>query len=200
MYKKVFHVKNKNEYHILLYFTILLSCGFIMGLFLSKYIDIKDSENMSSYLTILINDTNVKNYFISQFMIATISTFSIILLGTSLLGLPMISFLIYTKGLQIGFSCILFIYSYSFKGIVGILMIFLPQTLLDLVSFYMITHFCLIFSLNLVHSCTTNTIIPLKIRINKLLNVLIVCFILILASSYFKSTLGIQLIKLFEKL
>ena len=189
-----------SKHSLFIFISVLLICGFILGLFLSKYIDINDTFSINNYLSVLINDADAKEYFISQFMIGTFSIFTVVLFGTSLFGIPLISFLIYTKGAQIGFSCALFIISYSFKGILGILIVFIPQTLIDLLSFYMITHFCLLFSLNLVHCSISTSMIPIKTRINKLLNILILCFLLIILSSYLKSTLGIQLIKIFEKL
>lgn len=190
----------KADYHMMLFFMILLVFGFAMGLFLSKYIDINDKDSLSTYMSVLIDKANPNEYFQSQFMIGTISIILVVLLGTSLCGFPLISFLIYTKGVQIGFSCALFILSYSYKGILGIIMVFLPQTLLDIVAFYVTTHFCLYLSMNLIHSTITTTTIPLKNKTNKLLNLLFVSFLLIFVSSYFKSTLGIQLIKIFENL
>lgn len=190
----------KADYHMMLFFMILLVFGFAMGLFLSKYIDINDKDSLSTYMSVLIDKANPNEYFQSQFMIGTISIILVVLLGTSLCGFPLISFLIYTKGVQIGFSCALFVLSYSYKGILGIIMVFLPQTLLDIVAFYVTTHFCLYFSMNLVHSTITTTTIPLKSKTNKLLNLLFVSFLLIFVSSYFKSTIGIELIKIFENL
>lgn len=190
----------KADYHMMLFFMILLIFGFAMGLFLSKYIDINDKDSLSTYMSVLIDKANPNEFFQSQFMIGTISIILVVLLGTSLCGFPLISFLIYTKGVQIGFSCALFILSYSYKGILGILMVFLPQTLLDIIAFYVTTHFCLYFSMNLVHSTITTSTIPLKSKTNKLLNLLFVSFLLIFVSSYFKSTLGIELIKIFENL
>lgn len=186
--------------YISIFIVILLLCGFLLGLILSKYIEISDTENMSNYLSVLLDKNNQKNYFISQFMLGSFSLFIITLFGMSICGIPMISFLIFTKGVQIGFSCILFILTYSYKGILGILMVFLPQIFLDLLSFYIISHFSILFSMNLIYGCTSKQIIPFKTRINKLLNILILCLILTITSSYFKSTIGIWLIHIFEKI
>lgn len=197
-YKK-FKYQN-SDYHMLLFFLILLCCGIMMGIFLSRYIDMGDTNNMNSYLSVLIDKANPNQYFISQFMIGTLTIILVVLLGTSLCGFPLISFLIYTKGVQIGFSCVLFIFTYSFKGILGILMVLLPQLILDILSFYFIAHHCLFSSMNLVHTSITTSTIPIKQYCNKLLNVVILCFLLVVVSSYFKSTIGIELIKLFENL
>ncbi|NBK97697.1 MAG: stage II sporulation protein M [Erysipelotrichia bacterium] len=190
----------KADYHMMLFFMILLTFGFAMGLFLSKYIDIADKDSLTTYMSVLIDKANPNDFFLSQFMIGTISILLIVLLGTSLCGFPLISFLIYTKGVQIGFSCALFILSYSYKGILGIIMVFLPQTILDVIAFYVTTHFCLYFSMNLINASITTATIPLKNKCNKLLNLLFVSFIFIFISSYFKSTLGIELIRVFENL
>lgn len=193
-------INQNRDYHMLLFFLILLVCGFAMGIFLSRYIDMSDTNNMNSYLSVLIDKANPNQYFISQFMIGSLMTLLVVLLGTSLCGFPLISFLIYTKGVQIGFSCVLFVATYSFKGILGIIMVFLPQIILDLISFYLISHFCLFSSMNLVHASISSATINLKQYCNKLLNVVFVCLLLIFVASYFKSTIGIELIKLFENL
>ena len=189
-----------SKHSLFIFISVLLICGFILGLFLSKYIEIKDTNNMNYYLSILIDETNPKSYFTTQFMIGSITILSIALLGTSIIGIPFIAFLIFTKGLQVGYSCALFLLTYSYKGIIGILIVFLPQITIDLITFYFISHFSLLFSINLIYGCTNKKCIPIKTRLNKMLNVLLLTIILIIVSSYFKSTVSIGLIKLFKSL
>lgn len=200
IYRNTKKRKVLNDYILMLFFLILISTGFVMGLYLSKYIEVSDQNMLTSYMSVLIDKTNPNDFFVTQFMLATFSIILIVLLGSSLCGFPMISFFIYTKGAQIGFSCALFISTYSYKGILGIIMVFLPQTILDIIAIYIISHFSLYFSISLVKSSISTCSIPLKNKINQLLNILFVCFFLIFVSSYFKSTLGIELIRLFENL
>lgn len=190
----------KADYHMLIYFIILLISGIVMGLYLSRYININDTNGLHSYLSVMMENMSPHNYFISQFMIGTITILLVMLLGTSICGFPLISFLIYSKGLQIGFSCSLFLMTYSYKGILGILIVFIPEIIIDIIAFYIASHASLYLSLNLIHVATTTSKLPLKAKINAILNVMIISILLTLVSSYFKSTLGIELIRLFQKL
>lgn len=195
------YTQNGSEFfHMLLFFIILLTSGFLIGLVLSRYIDLQDSDTLNSYMSILVKEGNVNNYFISQFMIGALSIILVILLGTSLCGFPLISFMIFTKGVQIGFSCALFIITYSFKGILGIVLVFIPQIILDVIAFYIVCQYCLHFSIQISQASITSATIPMKKKVNKLLNVVLISFILIFISSYFKATLGIEFIKFFENL
>lgn len=192
--------KRSADFHMLMFFIILLVSGFLIGLVLSGYITLEESDILNSYMSILVKEGNVNNYFVSQFMIGTLSILLVILLGTSLCGVPFISFMIFTKGVQIGFSCALFIITYSFKGILGILIVFIPQIILDVVAFYVVCQYCLHFSMQITTSCLTTTSISLKKKLNKLLNVVLISIVCIFISSYFKATLGIEFIKFFENL
>ena len=59
-------------------------------------------------------------------------------MGFSLIGIPFISFFIFTKGVQIGLSSSLLILTYEWKGILGIILTIIPQILFDLIAYYMI--------------------------------------------------------------
>ena len=56
------------------------------------------------------------SFFINQFFLGIVLIVVVFLFGTSLAGIPIISFIVFTKGVQIGFSCALFLYTYQFKG------------------------------------------------------------------------------------
>lgn len=192
--------KYKTDYNAMIYFNILLISGILLGLYLSKYINMNDTNGLNSYLSVMMDGINPNNYFVSQFMIGTITILLVTLLGTSICGFPLISFLIFSKGIQIGFSCILFLLTYSYKGILGILIVFIPEIIIDIIAFYIATQASLYLSLNMIHAITTTSIIPLKNKVNIMLNVIIVSIILTFVSSYFKSTIGIELIKIFKNL
>lgn len=192
--------KEKMDYNILIYFNILLISGLVLGLYLSKYININDTNGLNSYLSVMMDGLNPNNYFVSQFMIGTITILLVTLLGTSICGFPLISFFIFSKGMQIGFSCILFLLTYSYKGILGIIIVFIPEILIDIIALYIASQASLYLSLSMIHSVTTTTIMPLKNKINIMLNVILVSILLIFVSSYFKSTIGIELIKIFKNL
>ncbi len=190
----------KKQYFELLYFNILILAGFCSSLFLVRYIDSSDQSNLIHYMSVLIDIQDYKEYFVSQFMIGIITTLLIIFISTSYIGAPFIAFLIYTKGLQIGLSCTLFIATYSFKGILGIAIVFVPQIIFDLISFCIVSMYSIKHTKN-VYYCISNTAtVNRKTLLNRMLNILIVSILLIFISSYIKSSIAIDCIRFFENL
>lgn len=111
---------------------------------------------------------------------------------------PIISFIVFTKGVQIGFSCALFLCTYQFKGVLGIILALVPQVLFDVLALYLISASALQCSMYICYSTTNRERLDLKKLMNYLLNDIFICFLLVLAGSYLKATLGIEFIRLFN--
>lgn len=188
----------KKYRNVYLYLAILVGCGILVGALLSNYIDINDTKSLSAYLTTIDTGVNKYDYFISQFFSGIIYILFVFLLGTSIAGIPIISFLAFTKGLQIGFSAALFVYTYHLKGIVGILLTLVPQVLFDLIATFLISASAIQLSMYIVYSCTNREKLDFKKLANTVLNDIFICFLILLIGSYLKSTVVIEFIKLFN--
>ena len=129
-----YHGFLKKYHNVYLFIAILVGCGILMGIIVSNYIDVSDIKSLSSYLTTIDSGVDKYDYFVSQFFSGIVFILFVFLLGTSLIGIPIISFIAFTKGMQIGFSCALFVYTYHLKGIAGIIMTLLPQVAMDLIA------------------------------------------------------------------
>lgn len=187
------------KYHnVYLYIGILVLCGFIMGVVVSNSIDVSDVKNLSAYLTTIDSGIDKYDYFVSQFFTGIVFILFVFLLGTSIAGIPIISFIAFTKGLQIGFSCALFLCSYQLKGIVGILITLIPQVLFDLVAAFLISASAIQLSMYIIYSCNNRERLDFRKLANSVLNDICICFLIILIGSYLKSTLVIECIKLFN--
>lgn len=169
-----------------------------MGIMLSKIIDVNDIKSLASYLTTMDSTSNTYELFVSQFFNGIMFIVFVFLLGTSLAGIPIISLIVFSKGMQIGFSCALFVYSYHLKGIAGIVLTLFPQVLMDLLATYLICAGAIQLSMYIMYSTTNRHRLNFKQLFNSILNDIFICFIIVLAGSYLKSTLVIQLIKLFN--
>ncbi len=187
--------KYKNVY---IFIGILILAGFFMGIFLSRYIDSSDIHSLSSYLTTVNQYEDTYTAFVSQFFTGILFILLVFFLGTSIIGIPFIAFIIFTKGLQIGFSCALFLASYQLKGIVGIIMTLAPQVLLDLLSTCLIAASAIQLSMYLIYSTSNRDRLNFKMLTNSILNDLCICFIIVFLAAYVKSTLVEELIKLFN--
>ena len=199
-------MKKKHHYHgffkkyqnVYLYIAILVGCGLCMGIILSNYIDVNDIQNLSAYLTTIDSNVNKYDYFISQFFLGILFILFVFLLGTSIAGIPIISFVVFTKGLQIGFSCALFVATYQMKGIVGILLTLLPQVVFDLLATFLISASAIQLSMYIVYSCTNRERLAFRKLFNTVLNDIFICFLIMLVGAYLKSTIVIEFIKLFN--
>ncbi|MEG0274941.1 stage II sporulation protein M [Amedibacillus sp. YH-ame10] len=188
-----------HKYHnVYLYIGILVGCGILTGIVLSNFIDVNDIKHLSSYLTTVSSGVNKYDFFVSQFFTGILFILFVFLLGTSFAGIPLISFVVFTKGLQIGFSCALFVFSYQLKGIAGIFMTLLPQVLFDLIATFLISASAIQLSMYIVYSCTNREKLDFKKLANSILNDIFICFLIVLIGSYLKSTIGIECIKLFN--
>ena len=196
--KHHYHVFLKKYQNVYLYIAILVGCGLCMGIILSNYIDVNDIQNLSAYLTTIDSNVNKYDYFISQFFLGILFILFVFLLGTSIAGIPIISFVVFTKGLQIGFSCALFVATYQMKGIVGILLTLLPQVVFDLLATFLISASAIQLSMYIVYSCTNRERLDFRKLFNTVLNDIFICFLIMLVGAYLKSTIVIEFIKLFN--
>ncbi len=184
--------------HVYLFVSILVLGGFMMGCFGMSFIETSDIEDLSSLLTILPENVDQYRFFIQQFFLGIVLIILVFLFGTSLIGIPIISFIVFTKGVQIGFSCALFICSYQLKGLIGIFLTLLPQVIFDILALFLISASAIQCSMYICYSTTNRERLDLKKLMNSLLNDIFFSFLLVLIGSYLKATLGIEFIKLFN--
>lgn len=110
--KRTYHGFLKKYHNVYLYIGILVGCGIIAGSIMSSYIDVSDTQYLSSFLTTIDSNVSKYDYFVSEFFSGILFILLIFFLGTSIAGIPLISFVAFTKGLQIGFSAALFVVTY----------------------------------------------------------------------------------------
>ena len=185
-------------HHVYIFITILVVSGFVMGCIGSRFIEASAIESLSSLLTTVGEDVEAYRFFINQFFLGIVLIVIVFLFGTSLAGIPIISFIVFTKGVQIGFSCALFICTYQFKGLLGIFLTLVPQVFFDVLALYLISASAIQCSMYICYSKTNREKLDLRKLMNNLLNDIFICFLLVLAGSYLKATLGIEFIKLFN--
>ena len=194
---KNFSDKHKNSINFLL---ILLIFGMITGVLLSRWISSADVERLSSYLlTTVITSVEPQSFFTSQFVTNILFMLAVFFLGFSLAGIPLIGFVVFTKGVQIGFSCVLYVLTYQLKGVLGILLTLIPQILFDLIALFLVSVISTEISYALIQRCLgySRSDFSLIHLINSRLNVLIVSLLLIFFSAWIKSTLVIRLMEIF---
>ena len=186
---------HKNAY---LFFTILLIGGVATGIVLVEQFENTETTHFLSYLFEPMS--NIKEYFKIQFTTNILILICIFLLGFSVIGIPFISFFIFTKGVQIGLSSSLLILTYEWKGIFGIILTIIPQVLFELIAFYIVAIVAFEVSYTLIKTIfQQNTSIKFKKLFNYCMNDLLIASLLVYISCYMKVTLVQYFIQIFTK-
>ncbi len=189
----------QNYKNQMIFILILLIGGILTGIFGSKLLDM-DVLNKLDVILIPMNDSyDLYSTFIFQFVLQVIYIFIILILGTSLLGSVLIAFIIFTKGFQIGLTCMMFIYTYELKGILGIVLTLIPQVFIDMLPIIIISLFSIEMSNRILFTCLNNHRIKLENELNQGLNYFIYSLISALISSFLKVTLIVMLIRFFNQ-
>lgn len=178
--KEIF-TKKKVFYLLLFIFTIGLMYGSI--LLQNK------SENLFSLLDI-IQQTSAKNKIDDSFIKIMISSFSssliflfiIFLSGFSSIGQPCPFIILFLKGLSVG-SCISYFYlTYSFKGLLYVLIIIIPSTFIVIFTLILSSKESIKLSNLLFNTFLSKNIISIKtLKLYIIKNMILVCFLLVSA-------------------
>ena len=189
----------QNYKNQMIFILILLIGGILIGIFGSKLLDMEVLNKLDVILIPMNDSYDLYSTFIFQFVLQVIYIFIILILGTSLLGSVLIAFIIFTKGFQIGLTCMMFIYTYELKGILGIILTLIPQVFIDMLPIIIISLFSIEMSNRILFTCLNNHRIKLENELNQGLNYLIYSFISALISSFLKVTLIVMLIRFFNQ-
>lgn len=195
MKQRKYHGFFRKYRHVYLFIGILLIAGFAAGLYFSKTIDINDMKEFTSYMNSM---SDASTSFSGQFLSGILFILFVFFLGTSIIGIPVISFIVFTKGMQIGFSCALFVYTYQLKGIAGIILTLFPQVVVDCLATFLISASAIQLSMYLIISCSNREKLDFRKLFDSILNDLIICFLMVIVEAYIKADLIIQLVKLFN--
>ena len=170
-----------------------------MGIGGSYLIELENLNQLDVILLPLNNTYNLYSTFMFQFTIQFLFIIAILILGTSIFGTILISFILFTKGFQIGLTCMMFIYTYEMKGILGIILTLIPQVILDILPILIIAIFAIESSNHIMYSCMNGCKLKGMNEINKGLNYSLIAILVALITSFLKVTLIIMLIRFFNQ-
>ena len=187
---------HKNQ---LLFILIVLFGGIIVGLIGSTFLEMEKLNQLDMILLPMNDAFDLYPTFLFQFALQVLYIVGIVILGTSLLGTFLISFLLFTKGFQIGLTCMMFIYTYELKGILGIFLTLLPQVALEMIPIVIIAIYSIESRNHILYSCLNNHKLKISQEVNKGLNYFLLSIASVLAASYLKATLIVMLIRFFNR-
>lgn len=167
----------------------LLIAGFSFGCVIFTRQDGESLKSLNDLITSVLSLSYIKDPAMIQSNLASniFLIFSVFFLGLSLLGVPLLSFILFTKGLQVGFSCMLYIEVYALKGIAGIILTLIPFVFFELIAFLLLCAVAYEVSMSIFLTCfiKKNTL-SLKSVLNHFLNYILIALALVLVSVLFK--------------
>ncbi len=194
-------IANLSKYNnIITFLLIILFCGFVCGIFLVQWLDESIISMLSkSAFSSVIYDIDRVDFFTTQFVTNILICTTVLFFGFSIVGIPFIGFVIFTKGVQIGFSCCMYLITFELKGMLGILCTLIPQVIFDSLACFIICVISLELSFKLFKRVFFSAkVINFKEILEENLNGVIISFSLILFSSIIKSTIVLYLMDWFK--
>jgi stage II sporulation protein M len=192
-------IKDKKIY---LFLFIILIIGIITGSLFINILNTEDKTLVINEITnffkqIKSNDINytiaLKNSFSSNLLYIIL----IWLLGISIIGIPIIVFIVFIKGFIIGFSVSSIILQYKFWGILGAITYIFPHVIINTLIILLLSCYALYFSFYLFWAIIKKRNINFKDIINKYSYLMLISIILIIITSLIEVFVSPYIIKLF---
>ena len=169
--------KTSSNKRIIIFLVGLFLIGIIAGSIFITVISKTDQALVKEYIKEFINkiDKNKLNY-LDALKNASISNLSFIiivwLLGLSIVGIPIVVFMYFSKAFVLGFSLSAFILQYKTKGIIIALIYFFPHHIVNMIAYTLVMIYSLKISFILINSILKKKTISFKPIMNRYLIVL----------------------------
>ena len=184
----------------------LIVIGIISGILFWFVISNEDkllvTSDLTSFFTSIKNGNSI-NYWASFFNSLITNLVYVILiwlLGISIIGLPVILFMIAIKSFIVGFSLSSIVSIYGFKGLLGALVYTFPHQFVLLILLILLGFYAISFCIKLFKYLFLKQIINFKNAMRRYIKILIICCIVTLCISLFETFISTYFIKLFTLL
>jgi len=189
----------KKKYLFLILITLI---GIVSGLLFILFISKADKSLVNDELSVfLANIKDNKLNYVSSLLNSIFSNFIffiiIWILGISIIGIPVIIFLLFLKGFIFGFSISSLIYKFGFKGFLISLGYNLPHNLIMLVLYILICFYAIRFSVKLFRMLFLKENINLGPYFKRYNQVMLICVLVSILCSLFEIFIAPILINLF---
>jgi len=179
----------KLDKNLIIFLLILLVIGIIVGSLFVTLLSNEDQGIVSNYLTSFINKiTNNELDYLFTLKSSLISdilfVITIWLLGISIIGLPIIIIMYFSKVFILGFSIGSILFKYHFKGILLALVYSIGQAIM-IIGLSLLMIYAMSFSFKLIDSIFKKKTLNFKLLINKYLFVLAIVLVLVVIVSLY---------------
>ena len=183
--------KTTSNKKIIVFLVGLFLIGLIAGSIFITIISKSDQALVKEYIKEFVNkaDKNKLNY-LEALKNASLSNglFIVIvwLLGFSIIGIPIVIFMYFSKAFILGFSLSSFILRYKFKGLLLALIYFFPHHVVNILAYTLILIYSLKISFILVNSIIKKKTISFKAIMNRYLIVFAVSIGMVIVASLYE--------------
>lgn len=144
-------VNQKRKY---LFLTIIMTIGIISGIIFIFFISKEDKSLVKQELELLFsnikdNKLNYGNSLINSVSSSLVYLSIIWILGVSIIGIPVVIFMLFLKGFVFGFSISSIIANYGFNGIILGFITQIPSNLILLIIYLLMGFYAINFSIRL---------------------------------------------------
>ena len=193
MKKQMDKLKNKTTSNkkIIVFLVGLFLIGLIAGSIFITIISKSDQALVKEYIKEFVNkaDKNKLNY-LEAWKNASLSNGLFIvmvwLLGFSIIGIPIVIFMYFSKAFILGFSLSSFILQYKFKGLLLALIYFFPHHVVNILAYTLIMIYSLKISFILINSIIKKKTISFKAIMNRYLIVFAVSIGMVIVASLYE--------------
>ena len=173
----------------ILYFLLgLFIIGIGFGALLTVMMKVEDQTLVTDYLNQFFtqlkgNDLNYGSAFVQSILSNTLFILGIWLLGVSVIGIPIMIFMYFSKAFILGFTIASMIQNFSWKGIVLALFYTFLHQILGMIVYTILMIYAMTLSMTLIKAFTKKKTLDFKKVINKYLFVLGLCLVCALVMS-----------------
>ena len=206
MQKKHSKLFSKNEKQVKKYIFLLglIIIGIIFGIVFSLVLSKNDQLIVKNTLDTFYHKPISKDNLITSFKdsLSTNYFYSLIvwILGMSIIGIPIILFLLFGKGFIVGFSIGSIIKIYKVKGIIGVICYLFPHNILSIILSILLSFHALNFSIKLFKYLFLHKDMNIRNTMKKYIKILIICIVGYLISSLIEAFLVPYITQVYVKL
>ena len=199
MDKLKFQVKIDKK--LLIFLTILLLIGIAFGSIFVSILDNSDKTLVNEHLNNFINsiETDKLDYFqaLKSNLITNISFVIVIwLLGISIIGLPIILIMFFSKTFILGFSVGAILSVFKTKGLLFSLVHIFPGQVISLLLYLLLTMYAMSFSFKLIYVIFKKKTLDFKIVMNKYFKILLLVLTIVILMNLYDTYLMPKLVKI----
>jgi len=195
-------LKNKIKFdkHLMIFLIILLLVAIIAGGVFVTILNQDDKTLIINHLDLFLNnlENNKTDYLfvLKNNLITNISYLLIIwLLGISVIGLPIIVVMYFSKIFMLGFTLGSIILSYGYKGILFSLLYVFPAQIIILLISLLLVMYAMSFSFKLIYVIFKRKSMDFKNIMNRYFKILLFCLIITILFSLYDTYIMPILIK-----